>query len=134
MSRILVPLDESAQSKVALEKAFERFPDGDVLALHVIQVTDLPAYEKESARDLAMEDADEVLEGAENIADNYDRDIELDTTEGHAGKAIVSYAEENDIDRIVMETSDQSGIERFVLGSVAEFVKENAPCPVTIVP
>lgn len=133
MSRVLVPVDESARSKIAFEKAFERFPDGEILALHVIQVTDLPDGEEKSATDLAIDDANEVLRDAEKIADNYDREIEFDTTEGHASRAIVSYAEEHDVDRIVMESSDQSGIERLVVGSVAESVKEDAPCPVTIV-
>ncbi len=133
MGRILVPVDGSAQSKVALEKAFERFPDAAVLAVHVVQVSDLPVENDESAVDLARWDAAEVLDAVEKIAATYDREIHFDTTEGHAVDAIVDYADETDVDRILIGSADRSGVRRLLCGSVAESVQKNASCPVTIV-
>ncbi|HVQ16476.1 MAG TPA: universal stress protein [Vicinamibacterales bacterium] len=44
--------------------------------------------------------------------------------------AIVDYATDNDIDLIVMGTHGRKGLQRVVLGSVAEKVVRMAPCPV----
>lgn len=133
MSRILVPLDESTHLEAVLGKAIDRFPDEEILVLHVVQVSELPGDETESAAELAEAGAREVLEDAKTIADNHDREIELDTVEGHAAKSIVSYATRNNIDHIVMGSEGRSGISRVLLGSTAESVKEDAPCEVTII-
>ncbi len=44
--------------------------------------------------------------------------------------AIVAYAEEHDIDLIVMGTHGRRGLRRLLLGSTAEEVVRTAPCPV----
>jgi nucleotide-binding universal stress UspA family protein len=43
---------------------------------------------------------------------------------------IVGFAEENDVDVIVMGTHGRTGVERLLIGSVAESVVRTAPCPV----
>ncbi|PEN15219.1 hypothetical protein CRI94_02760 [Longibacter salinarum] len=47
-----------------------------------------------------------------------------------AAEGIVTYANENDIDIIIMGTHGRSGFERAVMGSVAEEVVRTASCPV----
>ena len=47
--------------------------------------------------------------------------------------AIVHYAKKNKHDHIVMGSHGHTGVQRLVLGSVAEAVVAEAPCPVTIV-
>jgi len=42
--------------------------------------------------------------------------------EGHPAEEIIKYAEENSIDLIVMGTLGKSGLDRFLLGSVADKV------------
>lgn len=53
-----------------------------------------------------------------------DKNIEVESVilEGSPAHEIVNFAEENDIDLIVMGTHGKSAIERFLLGSVAENV------------
>ena len=51
---------------------------------------------------------------------------------GHAGRSIVDYASENDIDCIVIE-SHQPGIEDFFLGSTASRVVRHAACAVHVI-
>jgi universal stress protein A len=46
---------------------------------------------------------------------------------------IIRYAKENAIDMIVMGTHGYSGLKHVMLGSVAENVVRNAPCPVLTV-
>ena len=47
---------------------------------------------------------------------------------------IVEKAEGEQVDRIVMSTHGRTGIDRLLIGSVAEKVIARAPCPVLIVP
>jgi len=49
------------------------------------------------------------------------------------GTNILSYAEENTADLIVMGTHGRRGVDRMLLGSVAEEVVRQAPCPVCTV-
>ncbi len=53
---------------------------------------------------------------------------------GTAAGAILDYAREQRIDLIVLGTHGLSGIERMLLGSVAERVLHHAPCPVLTIP
>ncbi|MCV2866674.1 universal stress protein [Albidovulum sediminicola] len=46
--------------------------------------------------------------------------------------AIISYADENGFDHIVMGTGDKRGMTRLVLGSVASDVASQAHCSVTV--
>ncbi len=50
--------------------------------------------------------------------------------EGRAAKQIVQFAKDHDIDLIVMGTHGHKGFNHLVMGSVAEHVLRNAPCPV----
>lgn len=48
------------------------------------------------------------------------------------GRAIVVFAEENDIDHVVVGTGGKSGVSRLMLGSISSDVLERAHCPVTV--
>lgn len=132
MDRILVPTDGSSQAEAALKHAFEMFPDAQIHVLNVVQVTSLSEDETESAVSLAEQQSTEVLQAATKIAADLGREIETHAGEGHAAKTIVSYAEDNDIEHIVMGTTGRSGIQRLLVGSVAESVVRRAPCSVTV--
>lgn len=133
MAHVLVPIDGSAQAESALRKAFEIFPDARITALHIKQVTSLPKDDTESAVEQASRESDEILASAEETAASHEREIDTVAREGHAAKTIVSYAEENEVDHIVMGSIGRSGVRRVLLGSVAETVVRRAPCAVTIV-
>lgn len=132
MKRVLVPLDGSEQSEAALEEAFELFPDAEIHVLHVLQVTKIGGEDLKSGYDLAVESGKEICETAADMATENGREIVTEMREGNATKVIVHYAEENDIDHIVMGSMGRSGLFRVLLGSVAEGVTRRAPCTVTI--
>ncbi|MCU9849607.1 universal stress protein [Defluviimonas sp. WL0024] len=75
-----------------------------------------------------------ILDGAAAVAAAYGvegvKRVDLISREAPAG--IVSYAEQNGIDHIVMGTGDKRGISRLVLGSVAAEVSGRAHCSVTV--
>lgn len=52
---------------------------------------------------------------------------------GHPADQICHYAEENDVDLIVIGSHGRTGIKKVLLGSVSHAVANQAPCPVTIV-
>ncbi|MDO9098890.1 MAG: universal stress protein, partial [Candidatus Methanoperedens sp.] len=60
-------------------------------------------------------------------------EVERNTVEGHPAEEIIKYAEKNSISLIVMGTLGKSGLDRFLLGSVAEKVVRNSKIPVLIV-
>lgn len=131
--RILVPVDGSDRSKAALEEALELFPDAEVHVLHVVQVKTISGDETKTGYELSLEEGNEILDSATATAADYGRTVETEMIEGNAAKLIISYAEANDIDHVVMGSTGRSGVSRLLLGSVAESVTRRAPCSVTIV-
>ncbi len=66
---------------------------------------------------------------AESGVESVERVIEV----GRPTKVIVEYADEHDINQIVMGSHGRSGMSRILLGSVAEIVVRRASVPVTVV-
>lgn len=140
MTKILVPVDGSEQSKEALEYALEHFEDTEITAINVIDPIEagytaqatVPGYSEEWFEQ-AKDAAEELFDEAQQIADEYDKDIKTTTEVGRPSRAIVDYGEENDFDHIVMGSHGRSGVSRILLGSVAESVVRRSPVPVTIV-
>lgn len=136
---VLVAFDGSPLSERALSYAIENFPDATITALYVIDpvdsVVDVEAGGLPVAKgwyDDARERASLVLATATDLGE--ERDIELDTvTEvGRPARAILEFAADHDVEQIVMGSHGRSGIERAVLGSVAETVIRRTRTPVTI--
>jgi nucleotide-binding universal stress UspA family protein len=132
--RILVPTDGSDPAAAAGDAAIalaEQF-DAQLHVLHVLELGELPpgvedegadefAHRGEEATKALTDRASEV--GLESTAAVIDGDKQT-----HA--AIVEYAEDNDIDCIVMGTSGRSGLDRLVLGSVTERTLRESSVPV----
>lgn len=133
VTRVLVPVDGSSHSKAALEEAIESFPDAEIVVLHVIQVTRFPSDPDISPYELAKAEGEDILEDAREIAAKYGRPIGTELVAGNAPRTIVNYADEHDVDHVVIGSSGRSGISRALLGSVAEAVMRRSPVSVTIV-
>ena len=58
---------------------------------------------------------------------------EVLAVEGNPGKTIPAFAEEQQIDLLVVGNSGKSGLQKFFVGSVSEKVLKEAPCSVLIV-
>ncbi len=142
MTHVLVPYDNSPMAEHALEHACERFPDATVTVLHVIDFVAagyaappdaaLPGYWEEWYDD-AQATTDDLFERARPVAAEYGVDVETATEMGPPARVIVEYADDGDVDAIVMGSHGRDGLSRVLLGSVAETVVRRAPCPVTVV-
>ena len=53
--------------------------------------------------------------------------------EGEPGEAIVEAATSEQVDLIVVGSHGRSGMGRFLIGSVSDYVVRRAPCPVLVV-
>lgn len=140
IDRILVPVDGSEQADEACELVFEEFPDATLVLLHVINPAEASYGAQASVPSFSEEWYEEEKERAETaFADIEQRASEHGVAVEHAvevgkpSRVIVDFAEEHDIDHIVMGSHGRQGVSRILLGSVAETVMRRSPVPVTVV-
>lgn len=129
---ILVPVDDSERSTEALEFALENDPDARFVVIHVhepVYGESLAAQETETERT----GAEELFEEARALAEERGVELETVTGEGTPSEAIVEYAENNPVEKIVIGSHGREGASRVLLGSVAENVTRRSPVPVTVV-
>ncbi len=137
IDRILYPTDlsEGAQRAFAYAASLAHWHGAE---LHMLNVAGRHQSNFEELRDGFPIDADTLNAwlkdtGISQFTAN-DLDIVQVQEEGAVpGKNILSYADENTIDLTVMGTHGRRGVDRMLLGSVAEEVVRQASCPVCTV-
>ncbi|MEM1925461.1 MAG: universal stress protein [Pyrobaculum sp.] len=124
--KILIAYDGSDHAKkaiqhaVALAKAFDS-------ALYVITIaTDPSQVSIERARRIVDEAARQISDMGVSVA-------ETEVRSGNPPTEILNYAEEREVDLIVMGSRGLSAIQRLVLGSVSQTVVSRARVPVLVV-
>jgi nucleotide-binding universal stress UspA family protein len=131
--QILVPVDGSDAAANAVDHAAALAAVHDA-GLHLVHVVEPQAAVDAAGVDVmgALEEAgQQSLSDAESSA--AAAGIETVTTKllhGQAHREIVDYAEDRDVDLIVMGTHGRTGLGRLLLGSVAENVIRLSPVPV----
>ena len=134
---ILVPTDGSEGAEAAISPAVDiaRTYDARVHALSVIDTMAMGVDVRSSAiLDALEESARSAVETIEEQAARASVSaVETAIQHGYPYRAIRSYVEEHDIDLVVMGTHGRSGIERYLLGSVAEKTVRTSPVPVMTV-
>jgi nucleotide-binding universal stress UspA family protein len=131
---ILVPIDDSDHAWDALNHALAQYAGQQITVLHVIdplagdyeldEPDATPTKRSERVRDRATERVTEV---------DGSTDFEFVVAEGRPAHEILDYAEEADVDQIVIGNRGHSGLKKVLLGSVSETVVRRASVPVTIV-
>ncbi|WP_255193906.1 universal stress protein [Natronobeatus ordinarius] len=141
-THVLVPIDDSDQATKALEFALEEHADAQITALNVIDPSDF--YAATGIEGGAMANYEQIRENHENRAKNLleeaskraaDAGVEIETDHvlGGVSRTIIEYADEHDVDHVVIGSHGRTGASRILLGSVAERVARRSPVPVTIV-
>ncbi len=132
--KILCPIDFSTGSRDAVCLALDLAQDsgGSVTLFHAF---DVPAL---SFSPGMVEQADKQVQASlQEWQLDFQRpgeaEISVAKGVGQPWRAIVDFAEAHSYDLIVMGTHGRTGIERVLVGSVAENVTRHAPCPVLIV-
>ena len=130
IDRIFVPYDfsEHATQAVRYGEALADVYGADLSIVHVMQELMVPMEYEVEVPDV---DRDEVRARAESaLEDVSDREHRVFVTSGHPARRIVELAEDNQADLLVIATHGRTGLRRMLLGSVAEQVIRQAPCPV----
>ncbi|HET7035169.1 MAG TPA: universal stress protein [Thermomicrobiaceae bacterium] len=146
-ARILVPLDGSAFAERALPVAEELAHafDAELQLVRVAAVTQLYALSSGSAIEpgapAAMaEMSDELIDAARDfIAEKVEQvrgegyRVQGEALIGDPANQIISFAADRQSDLIVMATHGQGGLMRFLFGSVAKHMLDNATTPLLLV-
>jgi nucleotide-binding universal stress UspA family protein len=132
---ILVPIDFSEHSRAALRYAGElaKVYDARMEALHVIEEDILPTVYGLDAVAPATEQvkADAARALQDLIAEEGDvEQVTATVMVGHPAAEVLAYAKAHRADLIVIATHGRTGLQHFLMGSVAEKVVRRAPCPV----
>ena len=141
--RILVTLDGSPLSEQALEKAVQiaETSQAELTLLRVVTPL-LKSYRAGMATVSAIETTEkQLVEMAQTYLDDIaagirEKEFSVHTvTElGTPYRKIVNYVEEHDIDLVVMSTRGETGLTRWLLGSVTDHVVRGVSIPVLVIP
>ena len=138
-SRILLPLDGSDLAERALPHALaqaERFEAELVLLMVFVQPSEPPGMWSpavKQARERAKPLAREYLERVAARVGEHGIPVQIVTVEGRPAVEITRFAEENQVDLIVLSTRGESGLSRWLMGSVADRVARGAKVSVLLV-
>ena len=136
MQKILVPVDGSDSSERALDRASELAValKAKLIFLYVANVNQLAVNSCLSAELLeAMNKAGDVIltHAEERVSESIETERVLET--GSPASAIVDVAEECEVDMIIMGSRGLGLVKGVLLGSVSQYVVENAKCAVMVV-
>ncbi|MGM0605788.1 MAG: universal stress protein [Halobacteriota archaeon] len=133
--RILVATDGSPGSRPVLEHGvmLAGLADASIHALYVVDQRFPSAAENDIVVERMEEQATEALDAVETAAEPHGIDVTKRLRRGIPHEEIVAYADQYDIDVIVLGTHGRSQIGRFIhAGSVTERVVRTAEVPVFV--
>ena len=131
---VLVPVDGSATAHAALSEAIDLAEQTEA-AVHLIHVVDTGLVTGDVDGGLVLEALEEAGQRAldiasDRVAQSAVTTVESSVVSGSPSTAICTYADERDVDAIVMGTHGRTGVERALLGSVTEGVIRHSELPV----
>ncbi|SEO21432.1 Nucleotide-binding universal stress protein, UspA family [Halogranum amylolyticum] len=139
-STILVPTDGSETATRAVDYAVDVADtyDATVHALSVVDAGDLglrtpPDVDVEELRRPLRERAQSAVDAVVRAGEAADVPVVAAVRVGVVHRTILDYAEENEVDLVVMGTHGRSGLSRALLGSVTEQVVRESSAPVLTV-
>ena len=130
--QLLFPTDGSDATRGALRHALD-IADRYGATLHVLSVVTEDAYRGEAGDEAATETATRTGESVARLASEDDVDVTTAVRHGVPHEEILTYADEQDVDMIVIGTHGRSGVSRALVGSVTERVGRTATVPVVTV-
>ncbi|QDI89345.1 universal stress protein [Candidatus Nitrosopumilus sp. SW] len=140
MEKILVPFDGSGYSQKAFEKALEiseKF-ESKLVVVTVLQskVSDSAGISLERMQEIQEEEKDTatvMLKKLEDKANAKNIPFSMEIIHNPSpSDGIVTFADKNKVDLIVIGSHGRTGFRKIVLGSVANGVLAHAKCPVLI--
>lgn len=144
-SRMLVPIDDSTPSKLALQEAIKlaQALRAAICLVHVVDPRSIMTSEievmgaaSESLVDTLRRDGERLLQDAAAIVTRAAIQVGtlmLEATDLPLGEYIVGNARNSAADLIICGTHGRHGMRRLLLGSTAEYVVRHTPVPVLLI-
>src|SRR5690554_566535 len=137
VNKIVIPIDFSKTSKVALEHAANlcKVFKSDLYLMHAFTTANIEIFPNLNLGNTTFNDVREAVSTELNTIGNefrekYGVNVEIILKDGRPSRAIVETADEIGADMIVMGTHGVSGFEEFFLGSNAYKVVTSSKVPV----
>lgn len=131
MTKLLVPLVGSERSMQAVTWIREHYSPTDTSVTLLLVREDWEDIWSEELYHYAKEEALPLLNQGKDSLPAFT--VSTEVRFGHAGEQILDYAQEHQVDTIVMTKSTKPGFMRLV-GSVTSYVVRNTPCVVVVLP
>lgn len=136
--QILIPTDGSDGAKNAVYEGIRlaELTGATVHGLYVIDTRDyntLPESKWLTLEDELEATGETALEAVRTETDAVGVDVETTIAKGIPHEEILHYADDHNVDLIVMGTHGRTGFNRFLLGSVTEKIIRQTPIPIHIV-
>jgi nucleotide-binding universal stress UspA family protein len=136
---IVIATDGSENSQRAISYGIE-FAKLSGATVHALYVVDTPSTisetwtaGKEIIYNVMRNDGEKAVSKIKKIGEASGVEVREVVLDGYPGNEIIDFAENNNIDLIVMGTLGKTGLERFLMGSVAEKVVRGSKVPVLVV-
>ena len=133
--KILVPVDGSAVAEAVLPRVTElaKALNAEVTVLRVAGAHVFPGVDPTEAEVQVVREAEAYVEALAGQLSRQGLAARAVVRYGHPAAEIVGHAARDKVDLVAMSTHGRSGLNRLLMGSVAEAVVRNASTPVLLV-
>lgn len=139
MSKVLVPVDGSANDRFAVQHIVKQFMNNTAMEVHLLNVqmpfsSDIAQFVSRRNRyDYHREEAESALATARQALDKCSIPYAVHMEVGDRAKSIVDTARRLHCDQIVMGTARKNSLTRWVEGSVTNRVLQLTSVPVELI-
>jgi len=134
--KLLLAIDGSRYSDAATQAVIAQYQQQgtEVKVLNVVDLPlPIPTSDAAGFREASLKHGQELVQRAEHLLSKAGYKTQTAVEEGDAKSKIIDQAAKWKADLIVMGSHGRKGINRFLMGSVAEAVSRHATCSVEIV-
>jgi Ca2+-transporting ATPase len=139
MLKVLVPVDNSANCRFAVQHVVRRFMNNTAMEIHLLNVQ--PPFKRHitqfvsrrNVRDFHREQSEKALAPVRGTLDNFGIPYSVHTAVGERGRIIVDTARRLGCDLILMSTARKNSLTRLVESSVTNRVLELTEVPVEVI-
>lgn len=138
IKKVMIATDGSINTEKAVITGVEiaKAMEAKLYAVHVVPHIHAPVAKggglSKAREEHVISDGEKAIDHVEELAKEAGVDVVKKVLEGNPGNEIIRFAQENDIDLIVMGRLGKSGVSRFLIGGVSDKVVRGSNVEVLI--